>query len=104
MPFTEGFRALRRIGLHQAGVAVRQVHREEVDLALDAADYRQRFTEVDLRVSGIVAQRHEHLALVLTPPLVHVVLDDREPAGIAVLIAQPLENPLRGMPLLGGRP
>jgi hypothetical protein len=39
-----------------------QVHREEVDLPFHSADHRQRFTEVDLCVSRIVAQRHEHLA------------------------------------------
>src|ERR1039458_7957651 len=41
--FAEGFRALPGIGLHQAGVAVRQVHRKEVDLPLLPADHRQRF-------------------------------------------------------------
>ena len=100
VPFTEGFRALRRIGPYQAGVAVRQVHGKEVDLPLHPADHRQRFAEVDLRVSRVVAQRHEHLALPL-PPLVHVVLYDRDPAGISVLVSQPLEDPLRGMLLLG---
>jgi hypothetical protein len=30
---------------------VRQVHREEVDLVLDAADYADRFAEVDLGMS-----------------------------------------------------
>jgi hypothetical protein len=81
---------------------VRQIHREEVDLALLAGDHRQRFTEVDLRVSRIVAQWHEHLALPLTM-LVHVGSDDRDPAAVPVRIAQPLENPLRGM-LLFRRP
>ena len=103
VPFAEGFAALRRIGLHQAGVAVRQVHREEVDLPLHPADHRQRFAEVDLRVPGIVAQRHEHLALPLAA-LVHVVLYDRDPAGIPVLVPQPLEDPLRGVLLLGRPP
>jgi hypothetical protein len=53
--FTEGLGALRRIGLHQASIAVRQIHREEVDLALLTRDHRERFAEVDLCVSGIVA-------------------------------------------------
>jgi hypothetical protein len=39
------------------------LRRTEVDLALLAPDHRERFTEVDLRVSRIVAQWHEHLAL-----------------------------------------
>ncbi len=100
MPFAEDFAALRRIGLHQAGVAVRQVHRKEVDLLLHPADHRQCFAEVDLRVPRLVSQRHEHLTLPLAP-LVHVVLYDRDPAGISVLVAQPFEDPLRGMLLLG---
>src|ERR1035437_4977446 len=54
--FAEGFRALPGICLHQAGVAVRQVHRKEVDLPLLPADHRQRFAEVDLRVPWMVSQ------------------------------------------------
>src|SRR5271163_3558840 len=99
-PSQKGFAALRRIGLHQTGVAVRQVHRKEVDLLLHPADHRERFAEVDLRVTRLVSQRHEHLALPLAP-LVHVVLYDRGPADIAVLVAQSLEDPLRGVLLLG---
>jgi hypothetical protein len=70
-----------------------------MDLPLRAADHRQRFAEVDLRVSRVVAQRHEHLALPLAA-LVHVVLYNSDPAAIAVLIPQPLEDPLRGVLLL----
>jgi hypothetical protein len=93
------FRRLRRIGLHEAAIAVRQVHGKEVDLPLHPTNDGNRFAEVDLCVTRIVPQRHEHLLL---PPaaLVHVVLHDRDPAGITVLVAQPLEDPLRGVPLL----
>ena len=100
VPFAEGFGALRRVGLHQTTIAVRQIHREEMDLALLTCDHRERFAEVDLRVSWIVAQRHEHLAQPL-PPLVHIVLYDRDPASIPMLIAQPLEDPFRSMLLFG---
>src|SRR5216684_823271 len=100
VPFAEGFGALRRVGLHQTTIAVRQIHREEMDLALLTCDHRERFAEVGLRVSRIVAQRHEHLAQPL-PPLVHIVLYDRDPASIPVLIAQPLEDPFRSMLLFG---
>ena len=79
---------------------MRQIHREEVDLPLHSADHCQRFAEVNLCVSRFVAQRHEHLTHPL-PPLVHVVLYNGDPAGVAVLVSQPLENPLRGMLLLG---
>ena len=84
-------------------VAVRQVHREEVDLPLYPADHRQRFAEVDLRMPGVVAQWHEHFALMLAA-FQHVVLNDRDPAAIAVLIPQPLKDPLRGVALLRGPP
>src|ERR1700752_272437 len=97
---TEGLGALRRIGLHQASIAVRQIHREEVDLALLTRDHRERFAEVDLCVSGIVAQWHEHLAQPLRA-LVHVAPYDRDPAAVPVLIAEPLEDPLSGVVLLG---
>ena len=79
---------------------MRQIHREEVDLALLTRDHRERFTEVDLRVSRIVAQWHEHLAQPLAV-LVHVGPYDRDPAVIPMLIAQPLENPFRRVLLLG---
>jgi len=34
---------------HKTGVAVRQVHRKEVDLALDPRDLRQRLVKIHLR-------------------------------------------------------
>ena len=95
----ERLRRLRRIGLHEAGIAVRQVHREEVDLPLHPADHRQRLAEVRLRVPRIMPQRHKHLALPLTLRQ-HVILHDRQPADVAVLVAQTLEDPLRRVPLL----
>lgn len=48
---------------------------------------------------GIVPQRYEHLALPLTLPQ-HVILHDGQAAAIAVLVTKPLEDPLRGVPLL----
>jgi hypothetical protein len=50
-------------------------------------------------MARIVPQRHEHLAMP-QPARQHVVLHNGDPAGIAVLVAKPLENPLRSMPLL----
>ena len=99
VPVTERFGGLRRIGLHETGVAVRQVHRKEVDLALHPGDLRQRLAKIHLRMARIVPQRHEHLAMP-QPPRQHVVLNDGDPAGVAVLVAKPFEDPLRGMPLL----
>ena len=50
-------------------------------------------------MAGIVPQRQEHFALPLTLPP-HIVLHDGQAADMAVLGAQPLEDPLRGVPLL----
>jgi len=51
------------MGSHKTGVAVRQVHRKEVDLALDPRDLRQRLAKIHLRMARIVPQWHEHLAM-----------------------------------------
>ena len=99
VPVTERFGGLRRIGPHKTRIAVRQVHRKEVDLALDPGDLRQRLAKIHLRMARIVPQRHEYLAMP-QPPRQHIVLYDGDPAGVAVLVAKPLEDPLRGMPLL----
>ena len=94
-----GFRCRRGIGAHEAGITVRQAHNEEVRLLLDAADDDHSLAEVGLGMSWRMGQRHEHLsAAPLALP--HVVLDDRITAGEAMLIAKPLEYPLRRVPLL----
>jgi hypothetical protein len=54
-------------------------------------------------MTRIVLQRHKHLALLQTSPP-NVVPDDGDPARVAVLIAKPLKDPLRGMPLLSRPP
>jgi hypothetical protein len=77
---------------------VRQVHRKEVDLALDPGDLRQSLTKIHLRMARIVLQRHEHLAMP-QPSRQHVVLNDGDPATVAVLVAKPFKDPFRGMPL-----
>ena len=99
VPVTERFGGLRRIGPHETRIAVRQVHRKEVDLALHPGDFRQRLAKIHLRMTRIVPQRHEYLAMP-QPPRQHIVFYDGDPAGVAVLVAKPLEDPLRGMPLL----
>ena len=94
-----GFRCRRRIRAHEAGIAVRQVHDEGMRLLLLAADDDRRRAEVGLGMSGRMRQRHEHLA---AAPLVFAdtVLHDRVAAGEPVLVAEPLEHPLRRVPLL----
>jgi hypothetical protein len=95
-----GLGGRRRIGADEAGVAVRQIEGEEVRRLLDAADEHARFAEVGLGVAGRVMQGHEHLPAA-PPMLPDVVLHDGVAAGEAVLVAQPLEHPLRGVALLG---
>jgi hypothetical protein len=46
-----------------------------------------------------VPQRHEHLAMP-QPVRPHVVLNDGDPASVAVLVANPFEDPLCRVPLL----
>ena len=58
-----------------------------------------RLAEVCLRVPRRMHQRHEHLLGPL-PPASHVVLHDRDAAREAVLVPQPLEDPLGRVPLL----
>ena len=58
-----------------------------------------RLAEVDLRVPRRMHQRHEHLLGPL-PPAGHVVLHDRDAAREAVLVPQPLEDPLGRVLLL----
>jgi hypothetical protein len=89
--------------LHEAGIAVRQVHRGEMDLPFHPADHRQHLAKVRLRVPGIMPQRHEHLSLPLTLRQ-HVVFDDRQAAGVAMLVAQTLEDPLGCVPRLRRSP
>jgi hypothetical protein len=73
-----------------------------VQLAPDPADLAERLAEVHLGVPGRMRQGDEHL---LGPTLLlpDIVGDDRDAAGEAVLVAQPLEDPLRRVPLLLGQ-
>ena len=63
MPVAERFGGLRRIGLHKTSIAVRQVHRKKMDLALDPGDLRQHLAKIHLRMAGIMPQRHEYFAM-----------------------------------------
>ena len=70
-----------------------------VDLPFQPAYHRQSLAKVSLRVPRIMAQLHKHLTLTLALRQ-HVILDDGQTAAVAVLVAQTLEGPLRGVPLL----
>ena len=50
MPVAERFRHLRRVGLDEACIAVRQIEGEEVHLPRHPADHRPRLAEVHLGV------------------------------------------------------
>jgi hypothetical protein len=65
---------------------VRQVHRKKVDLALYPGDLRQRLAKIHLRMTGIVPQRHKHLAMP-QPVRQHIVLYDGDAARVAVFVA-----------------
>ena len=78
-----------------AGVAMRQIQREEVCLSIDPADHHNGFAKVGL---GMI-ERNEHLAI--SPPVVpNIVLDDRVAAGKPMFVTELLEDPLGRMALL----
>ena len=60
MAITKGLGCLRRIGLDEERVRVRQRHCKVVQLAHDPANLAKRLTKINLGVAWRVAQRHEH--------------------------------------------
>jgi hypothetical protein len=68
-------------------------------LLLDAADGDHRLAQVRLGMTGRVRQRHEHLAAAPFA-LSHLIPHDCVAAREPVLLAKPLEHPLRRVPLL----
>ena len=62
VPVQEGFRGLARVGLDEAGVRLRQVHAEEVDLLAHAADHTDRLAEIHLGVAWRMSQGHKGLS------------------------------------------
>ncbi len=99
MPVAERFRGFRQIRLEEDRVALGQVHDEEVDLALDAAQDRIRLPEIGLRVPRGMRQRHERLLQrQLSRP--DIVANRRVAAVETALVAQTFENPLDRVTLL----
>ena len=99
MPVQPCLRRRCRVSLDEALIAVRKGHGEEVGLLLHPGDDHDRFAEVRLGMPRRMRQRHEHLSKA-TAPLPNVILDDGLPAVEAVLVAQPVEYPLRRVALL----
>ena len=102
MPVEERLGGLAWIGLHKAGIRLRQVHAQEVDLLAHPADHADRLAKIYLRMARRVCQRHERLAP-SRPAEPDMVLHHRISAGKAMLVAQPFEDPLGRMPLLHRR-
>jgi hypothetical protein len=99
MAVQEGFGRLGRKCRHKAIIGVRQVHRKVVRLLLHTGNHHQRFAEVGLRLTRGMGQRNKHLPaanLFAT----HIVLHDRVAAREAVLVLEPIEDPLGRVPLL----
>ena len=101
MPVQEGLGGLRRVGLHEAAVAVGQVQDEAVGFLFNSADDHQGLAEVTLGMARGVGQGNEHL-LGLTAVLPYVVLDYGVLAAEPVLVPEPLEDPLGRVALLPG--
>ena len=97
-----GLGGLRRVGLHEAAVAVGQVDYEAVGLPL-AADDHQGLPEVALGVARLRGQGHEHLSA-LTAIFPHVVLDRSVSSVESVFVPEPLEDALGRVALLPGTP
>jgi hypothetical protein len=52
VPVQKGLDPLGRVGLEEAGIRVRQVEAEEVDLLPHAANHRHRLAKVGLGMTG----------------------------------------------------
>src|SRR3984893_15525374 len=99
VPVKQSFRRHRQIALDEAGVRMRQVEAEHMQLHPYAADDAKAFAEVDLRMARRMGQRHEDLARPAAGAR-NVILHYGITAGKTVFEPQPFENPLRGVPLL----
>jgi hypothetical protein len=83
------------------GVGERQGHHRERRLAPNPGDLDRRLAEVELGLAGRVGQGDEHL-LVMAAVQGDGLLDPGDAAGVAVLVPEALEDPLRRVVLLGG--
>ena len=99
MSVQPGFRRRSWIGAHEASVAVRKRHDEEMRPMLHPGDECICLAKVRLSMAWRMRQRHEHLP-VATAPFANVILDDGLSAREAMLIAKTFEDPLRRVALL----
>ncbi len=96
----EGLGALARIGAEEVRVRIGQRDDAQMGLGANAVDLDHRLAEVELGVAGRVTERDERLLGVLLGPL-HGRLDLRVAAGVAVFVAQALEDSSGRVTLLG---
>src|ERR1700730_12064669 len=82
VPIEKSLGRLRRIGLDETGVRLRQVEAEDMQLHANAADDADAFAEVDLRMARRMGERHENLARSGAGDP-NVILHDRIAAGVS---------------------
>src|SRR6202022_4418419 len=94
----KSFRRFGRIRLDETAVRVRQIHAKIMEANLLAADVPIRLAKIRLRMTWTMAQWHEHL-----PRPQHlrryILTHDRVATAKALFVPQPLENPMRHVPL-----
>ncbi len=98
MAFPHEFRTFPLEHLHEKGIGIRQGHHKERTFHQHAIEFYQSVSEIHLRLTGPVGQRHEYLAVPLFEPpdgFFHLAIA----TGVAILIAKALENTLGRMPL-----
>ena len=98
----ERLRRLLGIGLHEAGIRLRQVQAEEMDLLAHPTDHCDSLAKIHLRVARRVSQGHEGLPP-SCPADPHVILHDGVAAREPMLVTKPLEDPLGRVTLLHRR-
>jgi hypothetical protein len=98
MAVAEGFRGLSRIGLDEAAIRVRQIHAKIMEANLLPADVPVRLAKIRLRMAWTMAQWNKHLPCPQSRRC-HMLAHDRVATGKPLFIPQPIENPIRGVPL-----
>ena len=99
MPLEERLGALAGEGAGEDRVGVRQGHHEQGHGGGPSVEHHLGLAEVDLGLTGAVGQGDEDLGGA-EPPGGDGLLHDGQAAGVAVLVAEPLEDAAGGVPLL----
>ena len=86
MAVAEGLARFGGVRFHEAGIAVGQIHRQEMRFLLDTADDDQRLAEVGLGVTRRMRQRNKHLARTQRLFL-DIIFHDGIATGEAVFVA-----------------